>query len=167
MLSLVHLLDWVDEIIPINAVAEAYDNWWSQVSVNCWRQRDDELFATLFQDLRYPYEADSEQLARFPEDEAQPPRTEQAPRPERAPRPAQACIIIREPSQERRSQPSSCGQAATASPAIDQAGKQKAIATEPEVKDSSDDEDSQTIAAALARKHNSSDPWAQDEPIAD
>ncbi|XP_040374690.1 uncharacterized protein LOC121052849 [Rosa chinensis] len=148
-----------------------YDQWWSEVSVNCWGQRDDELFATIFEELRYPYDADTELLARFPEAEARPPLPEQAPRPARAPCPVQAGIIIHEPPQEGSMPPSGC-RVVDASPAIGQAKKKKVIATEPEVENSSsDDDDPQTIAAALALKRShadpQTDPWAEDEPVAD
>ncbi|KAM5554610.1 hypothetical protein ABKV19_022820, partial [Rosa sericea] len=68
--------------------------------------------------------------------------------------------------------PPSGSRAVDASPATGQAAKKKAIATEPEVENSSsDDDDPQTIAAALARKSSRSDPrtdpWADDEPLAD
>ncbi|XP_062000891.1 uncharacterized protein LOC133718098 [Rosa rugosa] len=35
MLSLINLPNWADELIPFDGVAEGYDHWWSQVSVNC------------------------------------------------------------------------------------------------------------------------------------
>ncbi|XP_062014011.1 uncharacterized protein LOC133730439 [Rosa rugosa] len=62
--------------------------------------------------------------------------------------------------------------AAGVPPATGPAAKQKAKLSKPEVEDtSSDDDDPQTIAAALARKRSRAefrtDPWATDEPIAD
>ncbi|XP_062009689.1 uncharacterized protein LOC133726198 [Rosa rugosa] len=127
----------------------------------------------IFGELRYPYAADVDQLARIPENAAQapPPAAEPAPRPARAPRQAQAGIVIREPLQEG-SAPLSGSRATNASQAAGQSGKQKAIMIEPEDKESSsDDDDMQTIAALSARKRARSDPrtdlWAEDEPIAD
>ncbi|XP_024178368.1 fruit protein pKIWI501-like [Rosa chinensis] len=109
-------------------------------------------------------------LARFSEDAARP-QPLQVIRPARAPRPAQAGIVIREPPPEGNAPlPGRC--ATSASPAAGQSGKQKAVLTELEAEDSSfDDDDPQTVAAALARKRSRSnprtDPWAEDEPPAD
>ncbi|KAM5554362.1 hypothetical protein ABKV19_022637, partial [Rosa sericea] len=68
--------------------------------------------------------------------------------------------------------PSTGNRAVDASPATGQAAKQKAKVIEPEGEDSSsEDDDPQTIAAALARKRSRADPqtdlWAEDEPVAD
>ncbi|XP_062005998.1 uncharacterized protein LOC133723197 [Rosa rugosa] len=152
MLALVDLPDWTNDIAPVDGNTEGYERWWSEVSVNCWRQRDDELFATIFEELRYPYDADTELLARFPEDEARPPPPEPAPRPARAPRPIQAGIVIREPPQEG-SVPPSGSRTVNASPATGQAAKKKAIVMEPEVEDSSsDDDDPQTVRRRSSRQ---------------
>ncbi|XP_062020879.1 uncharacterized protein LOC133737305 [Rosa rugosa] len=171
MLVLVDLPDWANNIFPVDGTAEDYDQWWKEVSVNCWRQRDDELFAAIFEELRYPYDADTEALARFHEDEERPPPPEPAPRPARAPRLVQAGIVIREQPPEGCAPPSG-NRAVGVSPATGLAAKQKAILTKPEVEDtSSDDDDPQTIAAVLARKRSRAelrtDPWAEDEPAAD
>ncbi|XP_062028352.1 uncharacterized protein LOC133744229 [Rosa rugosa] len=172
-LALVDLPDWAKEIDSVDATEEGYDAWWAEVSVNCWRQQHDEVFAAIFGELRYPYAADVDQLARIPEDAAQasPPAAKPAPRPAQAPRQAQAGIVILEPLQEGSS-PLSGSRAANASQAADQSGKQKAVMIEPEDKESSSsDDDMQTIAALSARKRARSDPrtdlWAEDEPIAD
>ncbi|PRQ35142.1 putative aminotransferase-like, plant mobile domain-containing protein [Rosa chinensis] len=169
MLALVDLPDWAQVIDAVDRTEEGYEAWWEEVSVNCWTQRDDELFAAIFGELQNPYPADVEMLARFSEDATrfQPlPATQ----PARAPRPAQGGIVIREPPLEG-SAPRSGSRTIRASPAVDQPGKQKAVIAEPEVEDSSSDDDNpQTVAAALARKRSRSDPgtdpWEEDEPIA-
>ncbi|XP_062017061.1 uncharacterized protein LOC133733424 [Rosa rugosa] len=146
-LALVDLPDWAKEIDSVDGAEEGYEAWWAEVSVNCWRQQHDELFAAIFGELRYPYTADVDLLARVPEDVAQapPPAAEPAPRPARAPRQAQAGIVIREPPQEGNT-PFSGSRAANTSQATGQSGKQKAVMTEPEDKESSsDDDDSQTV----------------------
>ncbi|XP_061993940.1 uncharacterized protein LOC133711875 [Rosa rugosa] len=68
--------------------------------------------------------------------------------------------------------PPSSNRAAGFPPATGPAAKQKAKLSKPEVEDSfSDDDDPQTIAAALARKRSRAefrtDLWATDEPVAD
>jgi hypothetical protein len=171
-LALVDLPDWAKEIDSVDGAEEGYEAWWAEVSVNCWRQQHDELFAAIFGELRYPYTADVDLLARVPEDAAQAPlpAAEPAPRPARAPRQAQAGIVIREPPQEvsilthvlsfvhllfpfnskilllQGNAPLSGSRVANTSQATGQSGKQKAVMTEPEDKESSsDDDDSQTV----------------------
>ncbi|XP_024163793.2 uncharacterized protein LOC112170704 [Rosa chinensis] len=151
MLALVDLPDWAKVIDAMDETEEGYEEWWAKVSVNCWSQRDDELFATIFGELKNPYTADIELLARFSEDAARS-LPLQATQPVRAPRQAQAGIVIREPPQEGNVPPSG-SRAVSASPATGQSEKQK------------------IAAAALAHKCSRSDPltdpWKEDEPIAD
>ncbi|XP_062020883.1 proline-rich receptor-like protein kinase PERK13 [Rosa rugosa] len=129
-LALVDLPDWAKEIDSVDATEEGYDAWWAEVSVNCWRQQHDEVFAAIFGELRYPYAVDVDQLARIPEDAAQAPP----------------------PAAEPGSAPLSGSHAANASQAAGQSGKQKAVMIEPEDKESSsDNDDMQTVRHRSSR----------------
>ncbi|XP_062021416.1 uncharacterized protein LOC133737988 [Rosa rugosa] len=132
------------------------------------RPSHDELFAAIFGELRYPYLADVDLLARVPEDAAQvpPPAAEPAPRPARAQRQAQAGIVIREPPQEGNA-PSFGSRAANTFQATGQTGKQKAVMTGPEDNESSsDDDDSQTVRHRSSRHTEEGSSAAGEGPSA-